>query len=107
MQFVVIGRDAKDDKALERRMAARDAHIAMIKEGVESGRNILGAAMLDEKGAMNGSVMVLDFESREALDEWLKKEPYVTEKVWDEIEVIPCSIPPTFAHVLPQKTKAA
>lgn len=95
-QFVVIGRDATDEKALERRMAARDAHIQVIDAGIASGRNLMGAAMLNDQGNPCGSVMVLDFPDRAALDAWLKVEPYVVGKVWDDIEVIECKIPPQF-----------
>ena len=96
MQFVVIGRDATDEKALERRMAARDAHMKVIDEGIAIGRNIMGAAMLNDNGDMCGSVMTMEFESRAALDEWLRTEPYVVGKVWDDIEIIECKIPPKF-----------
>ena len=36
---------------------------------------------------MKGSALVLDLPDREALDEYLKNEPYVTEHVWDKIDV--------------------
>lgn len=96
MQFVVIARDATDDKALERRMAAREAHMKLIDEGIALGRNIMGAAMLNDKGEMCGSIMTVQFETRAALNEWLKLEPYVTGKVWQDIEIIECKIPPKF-----------
>lgn len=96
MQFVIIARDATDEKALERRMAAREAHMVLIDEGIQKGQNHMGAAMLDESGAMCGSVMVVEFPDRSALESWLKVEPYVTGKVWDDIEIIECKIPPKF-----------
>jgi len=37
MQFLVVGLDGKDEKAMERRMAAREAHIEMGDKLVESG----------------------------------------------------------------------
>ena len=36
---------------------------------------------------MKGSVLILDFPDRAALDEYLANEPYVLEKVWEKIEV--------------------
>ena len=36
---------------------------------------------------MKGSVLILDFEDRAALDDYLKNEPYVVERVWEKIEV--------------------
>lgn len=89
MQFVLICRDGTDEKALERRMAAREAHIASFKEGLASGQNILGGAILDDAGTMRGSVMVVEFPDRESLDKWLKSDPYVTGDVWKDIEILP------------------
>lgn len=97
-QFIVIGHDGTDDGALERRMAARDAHLKVCAASVASGNQLIGAATMDEKGTMNGSVMVMNFDSREDLDAWLAVEPYVTGKVWDKVEVIPCKVPDTFKH---------
>ena len=45
--------------------------------------------MLNEEGDMNGSVMIADFENRDALDQWLNSDPYVTGDVWKDIEIIP------------------
>lgn len=45
--------------------------------------------MLDEEGKMKGSALIMDFESRETLDEYIANEPYVVEKVWEKIEVEP------------------
>lgn len=103
MQFIVIGHDGKDEGALERRMAARDAHLKVCAESVASGNQLIGAAMMDDAGKMNGSCMVMNFDSREQLDEWLKREPYVSGKVWERVEVIPCKVPDTFAHCFPKK----
>ena len=36
---------------------------------------------------MKGSVLVMDFPSREALDRYLSTEPYIQEKVWEKVEV--------------------
>lgn len=103
MQFIVIGHDGTDDGALERRMAARDAHLQCCADSVSSGNQLIGAAMMDENGKMNGSCMIMDFESREALDEWLQREPYIAGKVWERVEVIPCKVPDTFKHCFPKK----
>ena len=36
---------------------------------------------------MKGSVLILDFAARAELDAYLDNEPYVTEHVWEKIEV--------------------
>ncbi len=43
--------------------------------------------MLDKDGKMMGSLLIMEFESRDQLDEYLSKEPYVVEHVWERIEV--------------------
>jgi uncharacterized protein len=51
---------------------------------------------LDENERMIGSVLIVDFPTRDALDEWLKIEPYVVGDVWRRIETTPCKVPPMF-----------
>jgi uncharacterized protein YciI len=48
---------------------------------------ICAGGLLDDEGKMKGSVLILDFPDRSALDEYLRKEPYVLEKVWEKVEV--------------------
>ena len=36
---------------------------------------------------MKGSALVMEFPDRAAVDEYLKNEPYVSEGVWERIEV--------------------
>ncbi|MBI1301879.1 MAG: hypothetical protein GC137_09520 [Alphaproteobacteria bacterium] len=89
MQYVIIAKDGKDAQALERRMAAREEHIKHFRSGLETNQNILGGALLNDQGDMCGSVMVVEFENREELDEWLKNDPYVTGDVWQDIQILP------------------
>ena len=44
--------------------------------------------MLDEAGNMVGSVVLCQFESRAALDDYLSREIYAREGIWGEIEII-------------------
>jgi hypothetical protein len=95
MQFVVIGHDGKDDKALDRRLAAREAHLATFKENHAKGVFLYAVALLDDEGTMNGSIIVCDFASEEALKtEWLDREPYVLGKVWESVEIRKGMVPP-------------
>lgn len=96
MQFVVIGYDGSDPEALQRRLAARPAHIELGNRLREEGRHLYGVALLDNSESMIGSVLIVDFESREELDRWLKVEPYVTGGVWKRVEVLPCRVGPSF-----------
>lgn len=79
-----------------RRLAARQEHLELGDGMKADGRLLYALALLDEGGTMRGSVMVVDFPSRKALDEWLKVEPYVTQKVWREIEIRACKVGPSF-----------
>ena len=97
MQFLIIAYDAEDDKALERRMKAREAHIAHISAAKVKGNAIIGAAILDdESGKMCGSTLIVDFINREALEEWLTREPYLIDKVWEKVYIQPCQVGPSF-----------
>ncbi len=99
MQFVVIAYDGKDDKAFERRLAAREEHVALGNRMRDAGQMLYGVAILDDSGKMIGSVMICEFASKAELDQWLKIEPYVTADVWQEIEIKPCRVGPSFAGV--------
>ena len=48
---------------------------------------ICAGGLLDEEGKMKGSLLVMEFESREEVDQYLAQEPYVLEHVWEKIEV--------------------
>ena len=83
MQFIITAYDGAD--VLEKRMAVRPKHL----EGMKLlGRHIITAGgILDDAGKPKGSVLVLEFDSREDLDEYLKYEPYVLEHVWEKIDI--------------------
>lgn len=96
MQFIVIAHDGKDEGAPQRRAAARPAHLEQAKELQETNKLLHAAAILDGNGQMVGSVMVFDLANRAELDNWLNGEPYVTGKVWDNVEVLPAKVAPAF-----------
>ena len=89
MHFVVIAYDGTDGQALERRMKAREPHLAGAKKMKEEGRMLMGGAMLDDAGKMIGSVMIVDYPDRAGVDAWLKIDPYTTGDVWRKVEVRP------------------
>lgn len=74
-----------------RRQAARPRHIANGDKMLEYGSLWYGAALTGDDGEMIGSMYMVDFNDRDALEEWLAAEPYITEGVWQRIEVHPCS----------------
>ena len=97
MQFLITAYDGKDSEAAARRNSARPKHLEVIEKFVKEGKHLYGAGLLDDSGNMIGSVMVVDFPSREALEnEWLSIEPYVTGNVWQDIDIKPCKVPDVF-----------
>jgi uncharacterized protein YciI len=83
MQFLIKAYDGEG--MLDKRMEVRPRHL----EGMKAlGRQIICAGgLLDDEGKMKGSALVMEFESRAALEEYLKNEPYVVEGVWQKVEV--------------------
>ena len=95
MQFIVRGLDGKDENALERRMAARENHLAMAKKMYKNKNWLYAAAILSEDGKMTGSVIVCDFESKSQLQsQWLDHEPYILGKVWETVEITRAQVAP-------------
>ena len=88
VQFVIKAYDGKG--MLEKRMEVRPRHL----EGMEKIRQhvVCAGGLLDDEGKMKGSMLVMEFESRQELDEYLAKEPYVLEHVWEKIEVEPINV---------------
>ncbi len=54
MTFLVQAFDDSDENALERRMAAREAHLEAARKSKGDGRLITAGAILDEAGKMIG-----------------------------------------------------
>ena len=82
-QYVIKAYDGKGK--LDKRMEVRPRHF----EGMEKMKEhiLCAGGMLDDDGKMIGSLLVIEFENREQLDEYLAHEPYVVEHVWERIEV--------------------
>jgi uncharacterized protein YciI len=87
MQFVITAMDFTDAGALDRRMAQREAHLAGVRQLVASGNFLSGGAILDSSGRMIGSTLHVDFPDRAALNAVLERDPYVSGKVWENIDV--------------------
>ena len=97
MQFLILAYDGTDSEAINRRYKVREQHLEGVRKGKEEGKHLYGAAILDEKGKMIGSIMVVDYPSKEILvNEWLNHEPYVTGDVWKKIDIQPCKVSEVF-----------
>jgi uncharacterized protein YciI len=96
MRFLLIAHDARDPEAHDRRMRARDRHLAQGQTMIADGRALFGTAILDDEGNIIGSMLVMDFPTRQEFDAWLRTEPYVVEGVWGDVQVHPCRVGPAF-----------
>jgi uncharacterized protein YciI len=96
MLYVVIAYDGTEPGTFERRMLVRPAHMANGEKMMQDGSFLFGGGILDGAGKMAGGVLVVDFESRAEIDEWLENEPYILNKVWNRVEVHPFLVPPQF-----------
>lgn len=99
MQFIITAYDGTDEQAFERRIQAREAHLQSVEKRFKAGQHLYGAAMLNDAGKMIGSMMIVEYPSREALDEWLQEEPYVIGGVWRNIQIQPCNVAPMFMEL--------
>ena len=88
MQFAITAYDGKD--MLAKRMSVRPQHLANMAK--VKGKVICAGGMLDDEGKMKGSVMIMDFASRELLEEYLASEPYIVEHVWEKVTVEPMNV---------------
>lgn len=88
-QYLVTAYDYTDTEALQRRMNVRPHHLDAAKDLRASGNYVLGGAILNEEGKMIGSVMIVQFETEEALEAWKQNEPYITQKIWESVDVKP------------------
>ena len=89
MQFLLIAYDATDVDAPDRRLKSRAEHLEKIAHVKKAGQFLFGGAILDENEKMIGSMILYETADREELDKLLLDEPYIYNKVWDKIEIMP------------------
>ncbi|OGS91287.1 MAG: hypothetical protein A2Z95_07405 [Gallionellales bacterium GWA2_60_18] len=98
MLYAIIGQDTPD--SLDKRMAARPAHLARLQALQDEGRLLLAgpfpAVDAVDPGAAGytGSLIVAEFASLQAAQEWAEADPYAA-GVFGQITVRP------FKKVLP------
>ncbi len=94
MQYIILAYDAKDEKALERRLENRSEHLEDTKKRKESGELLFVSAILDDNEKMIGSLLVVEYESKEKLyEEWICHDPYYINNVWENIVINQAKIP--------------
>lgn len=91
-QYLVTAYDFTDAEAFDRRMAARPRHVDGAKALKASGNFVVGGAMLNDEGKMIGSTMIVQFETDEEMEAWKQNDPYITQNVWESVEVKPFKV---------------
>lgn len=88
MQFMIMAYDGEN--MLDKRMEVRPQHL----EGMARLGNhvVCAGGLLDEEGKLKGSALVVEFDDRAGVDEYLENEPYVKAGVWQKIEVEPMNV---------------
>lgn len=99
MLYALIGEDVPD--SLDKRAAARPAHLARLKQLQDEGRLLLAgpfpAIDAPDPGpaGFTGTLVVAEFPSQAQAEAWLSEDPYVNQGVFARTSVRP------FRKVLP------
>ncbi len=99
MLYAIRGTDVPD--SLEKRKAARPAHIARLEQLRDAGRLVLSGpfpavdAVDPGPAGFTGSLIVAEFDSLADARAWAEADPYVAGGVYAAVEVLP------FRKVLP------
>ncbi|MFG0850973.1 YciI family protein [Pseudomonas sp. FYR_2] len=99
MLYAIIASDVAN--SLEKRLAARPAHIERLQQLKAEGRVVLAgphpAIDSNDPGdaGFSGSLIVAEFENLAAAQAWADADPYITAGVYDKVVVKP------FKQVLP------
>ncbi|APF00082.1 YciI family protein [Pseudomonas putida] len=99
MLYAIIASDVAN--SLEKRLAARPAHIERLQQLKAEGRVVLAGPhpAIDSNGpgeaGFSGSLIVAEFESLAAAQAWADADPYIAAGVYDKVVVKP------FKQVLP------
>ena len=83
MQYIITAYDGEN--MLEKRLEIRPRHLENMTK--VKGKVLCAGGILDDEGTMKGSMLVIDFAEKADLDEYLQNEPYIKEKVWEQVHV--------------------
>lgn len=99
MLYAIISQDV--DNSLEKRLAARPAHLERLNQLKDEGRLVLAgphpAIDSEDPGpaGFTGSLVVAEFDSLDAAQTWADQDPYIEAGVYAQVTVKP------FKKVLP------
>lgn len=93
MLYAIFGNDVPD--SLQKRLAARPAHVARLQTLQDAGRLLLAGPFpavdaIDPAAAgFSGSLIVAEFDSFEAAQAWAAADPYIAAGVYAQVAVRP------------------
>jgi uncharacterized protein YciI len=93
MWFAIIARDHPN--SLEKRVAARGAHVERLTKLQDEGRMLLAGpfpAIESENpgpAGFTGSLIVAEFASQDDAQAWATADPYVAAGVYADVEIMP------------------
>jgi len=99
MLYAIVAQDNED--SLQRRLAARPAHLQRLQDLQQQGRLILAgpnpAIDSEDPGpaGFSGSIVIAEFASLEQAQQWADADPYIEAGVYQQVSVKP------FKKVLP------
>jgi len=99
MWYAIISQDVED--SLEKRLSARPAHLERLQTLKAEGRLLIAgphpAIDSEDPGSagFTGSLVVAEFESLKAAQDWADNDPYIAAGVYQQVSVKP------FKKVLP------
>lgn len=93
--FAIIGHDVANSDA--QRKVTRPEHLKRLQALDSEQRLLVAGPTPIEHGqnAMSGSIVIAEFDSLNAAQEWASAEPYLRDGVYSHVDIKP------FIHVLP------
>ena len=93
MLYSIVGIDVEN--SLKARLAARPDHVERLKQLVSQGKLILAGPnpAIDSSdpgdAGFTGSIIIAEFDSLQAAQEWADQDPYILSGVYTSVEVKP------------------
>ena len=81
--FIVICKDKKN--SLGKRLANRNFHLKYLQTLKE--KLVMAGPILDDSENPKGSILVIKFENKKKLEEFLKKDPYTKVNLFETVEI--------------------
>ena len=93
MFYLIYGTDI--EHSLEKRLAVRPQHLERLRQLQNEGRLLIAGPLpaieAEDPGpaGFTGTLIIADFDDRDAAESWAASDPYVTAGVFTRVEVKP------------------